>query len=165
MHSIAKDGIGFPILLAYGLIILLYLIILRLMLNALQQLGEKHRYQKTVVDADIHRTMNDRIERSMDTFDIYSMAIVIAKGGIAAVAMAAIIILLTLKVGIIATILVITGVVLCLWTANRWLRSQEKAMNIRGEIHKYAQKFGSMGMIIVLSGILVVLLFAMVWIT
>jgi hypothetical protein len=163
METIAKEGLNLPMLLAYGSVILVYLIVLRLLLSLLQQMGDKHRTQRSVIDADIHRTMGPQIEASMQTFDVYRVAIIIAKGGITALSMAIIIFLLTVKAGIVATGLLITGVVLCLWAADHWLKSQEKAKSIRGEVRKYVQKSGSMGMIIMLSITLVVLLFVLVW--
>jgi len=163
MESLAANGISFPVLLAYGMIILLYLVILRLLLNLLQQMGDKHRTQRSVIDVDVHRTMTPQVDSSMHAFDIYSIAIVIAKGGIAMVAMAAMIVLLAIKVGILATVLIVAMVVLCLWTVNQWLRSREKVGSIGGEMRKYVQKSGSMGTVVLLSIVLVVLLFIMIW--
>ena len=161
MESIADNGVTFPVLIAYGFLIFLYLVILRLLLNLLQQMGDKHVLQKSVIDRDIHSTMTNRVETSMHAFDVYSVAIVIAKGGIATLAMAAIIILLVIKVGILATILLIAIVIMLLYAYNRWTKSRERAESLRGEIKKNIQKAGSMGTIVMLSIALVALLFVM----
>jgi small-conductance mechanosensitive channel len=162
MNTLAANGLSFPILLAYGLLILLYLLILKLLINLLQQMGDKHMLQRSVIDRDIHQTMTNRVETSMHAFDIYSVAIVIAKGGIAVLAMAAVMVLLVLKVGVLATMLLVIVVILLLYAYNQWVRSREKDKSIRGEIRKYVQKSGSIGMILLLSISLVVLLFVMI---
>jgi hypothetical protein len=162
MNTLATDGISFPILLAYGLLILLYLLILKLLLNLLQQMGDKHRIQKSVIDRDVHRVMTPQVDSSMQTFDPYGVAIIIAKGGITAISMAAVIILSVLKVGIVATALLVVIAVLFLWAINHWLKAREKAGSVRDEIRKYVQKSGSMGTIVLLSILLVVLLFVMI---
>lgn len=158
-----SDGspISLAVLVLYGLIISFYLIILRLLLDMLQQLG-RHHTQKSIIDVDIHRTMTSRVENSMHTFDITSVAVTIAKGGISVVAMAAIIVLLVIKVGLIATILFITIVILMAWAMNVWLRSREKPGDVRDQIRKYVLKSGSVGMVLLLSIILVALLFVMI---
>lgn len=162
MESIARDGTGLPLLLAYGFVILLYLIILRLLLNMIQQMGDKHLTQRSVVDRDIHKMMDNRVETSMHAFDVYTVALIIAKGGIAALFMAAIIVLLSVKVGILATAMLIAIVITMLWGVNHWLKSQEKTRSIRGEIQKYVQKSGSVGSILLLSIALATLLFALI---
>jgi uncharacterized membrane protein YidH (DUF202 family) len=162
MNSLAENGVTFSSLIAYGILIFLYLVILRLLLNMLQQMSDQHVLQKSVIDRDIHKTMTNRVETSMHAFDIYSVAIVIAKGGIATLAMAAIIVLLIVKVGLLATIFLIAIVILLLYGYNRWARSREKAESLRGEIRKNIQKAGSGGMILLLSIALVVLLFVMI---
>lgn len=161
METLANDTTSLPMLLAYGLLILLYLLILKLLLNFLQQMGDKHRTQKSVIDVDIHNTMTPQVESSMHTFDVYSIAIVIAKGGITATAMAAIIVLLVLKVGILATALLILIVIVFLWGLNHWLNHREKVGTIR-EIRRYVQKSGSVGSVVMLSIALVVVLFGMI---
>jgi len=163
MDTVANSGFSLPIFLMYGLLILLYLIILRLLLNLLQQLGDKHAYQRSVVDRDIHQTMTRRVETSMHAFNVYDLAIVIAKAGITTIAMAAIIILLTVKFGIVATILLIAITIILLYTVDRWLKSREKPGSFRADVRKYVQKAGSVGTIVMLSIALVVLLFVMIW--
>lgn len=161
MDSVADNGVTFSSLIAYGILIFLYLVILRLLLNVLQQMSDKHILQKSVIDRDIHRTMTSRVETSMHAFDVYSVAIVIAKGGIATLAMAAIIVLLVIKVGLLATVLLITIVILLLYGYSRWAKSREKAESLRGEIKKNLQKAGGIGTILMLSIALVALLFVM----
>ena len=62
----------------------------------------------------------------------------------------------------IATILLITIVILMAWAMNVWLRSREKPGDVRDQIRKYVLKSGSVGMVLLLSIILVALLFAMI---
>jgi 4-hydroxybenzoate polyprenyltransferase len=162
MESLADNGVSFPVLMAYGFVIFLYIIILKLLLNLLQQMGDKHRIQKSVIDVDVHRVMTPEIDSSMQAFNVYSIATVIARGGIAAVAMAAIIVLMVMKVGVLPTFLLITIVIALLWAFNHWMKSREKPESFRGEIRKYIQKSGSVGSVIMLSIALAVLLFVMI---
>lgn len=164
MQTLSGDSVSLTVLFLYGLIILLYLIILRLLLNMLQQLNDKHhRTQKSIIDVDVHRIMTPQVESSMHAFDISTLAITIAKGGIAAIAMAAIIVLLVLKIGFFATLIIIAIVILIAWALDLWLRSREKPGGIRSEVQKYVQKSGSVGTILLLSILLVILLFIMTW--
>jgi hypothetical protein len=162
MGSIANSGLSFPVFIAYGFIILLYLFILRLLLNLLQRYGDKHLATRSVIDRDIHRVMTNDVETSMQAFNAYSVAIVIAKGGIAALAMAGAIVVLVLKFGLIAATLLIVIAVSILWGINHWLKSREKPESVRAEVSKNLQKAGSMGMIVMLSIALVVLIFVMI---
>lgn len=164
MDSLANSGVSFPIFLAYGLLILIYIFILRLLLNLLQQMGDKHSIQRSVVDRDIHQTMTHRVETSMHAFDVYGIAIVIAKGGIATITMATIIIILVIKFGLIVTAFLVSGVVLTLWAINHWLSSLQKPGSLRAEMHKFFQNAGGVGTIITLSIVLVVLIFLMIFI-
>lgn len=161
MDSFSSNTPGLPILLAYGFLILIYLVILRLLLNLLQQMSNKHRIQRSVIDSDIHQTMSSNLDGSMQTFDAYPIAIVIAKGGIAAISMAAVIVLMVIKVGIVATASLVVIVVLFAWAVNHWLRSREKVGTIR-QITKVVEKSGSIATVVMLSIVLVVLLFLMI---
>lgn len=97
----------------------------------------------------------------MYAFDIYSISLVIAKGGIATIAMAAMIVLLVLKFGLLATGVLIVMVVVALYGVDHWLRTRKKSNSVRSEIRKALRGVGSMGTIIALSVLLVVLLFVM----
>ncbi len=163
MESLSDSSVGLPSLFAYGLLILLYLIILKLLLNLLQRLG-KERYHKSVVDREIHATMTNRVETSMHAFDVYDIALIIAKAGIATIAMAAIIVLLVIKVGVLATALLIIITVTVLYAVSTWLKSQEKPGTMRAEVRKYIRKTGGVGTVIILSLALVLLLFGMTFI-
>lgn len=160
--SIAANDINIPTLVAYGFLILTYLIILKVLLNILEQMSDKYRVRKSVIDTAIHRTIPSDLDSSMQAFNIFSVALVIAKWGIVTIAMAAIIVLMVIKVGIIATALLIAITVLLLWAMNRWLKSREKAHSAQAEVRKYIEKSGGVGTIILLSIILVVLLFLMI---
>jgi hypothetical protein len=160
MFSGADSSISLGTFIAYGVLIFLYLVILKLLLNLLQQMGARQS-QRSVVDRDIRRTWNRRDESSMYAFDIYGASLVIAKGGIATIAMAAIIVLLVLKFGLLATGVLIVMVVVALYGVDHWLRSREKPDSVRAEIRRALRGAGSMGTIILLSILLVVLLFVM----
>lgn len=162
MQNINGDPVSASVLLAYGLLILLYLLILRLLLNLLQQMTNKHYTAKSVIDRDIHRVMNDNVETSMHAFNVYSLATLIVKAGVTTIAMAAIVVLLVVKVGIFATTLLVLICLILLWTLNQWLRRREKAGGLRQEIRKYTQRAGSAGTVVLLSIALVVLLFVMI---
>jgi|GEM_PF-7096634 len=164
MQKLEGDPVNLTLLFLYGLIILLYLFILRLLLNVLQQLNDKHHVQRSVVDVDIRRVMTPQVESSMHAFDISMIAITIAKGAIATVATAVVIILLVLKVGILATALLVAIVVLIAWAVDIWLRSRKKPAGVRAQMYKIVQRSGSFGMILMLSILLVALLFVMIWI-
>lgn len=160
MFSGADNSISLGVFIAYGILIFLYLVILKLLLNLLQQMGARQA-QRSVVDRSIRRAMTRKDESSMYAFDIYSISLVVAKGGIATIAMAAIIILLVLKFGLLATGVLIIMVVVALYGVDHWLRSREKPDSVRAEIRRALKGAGSMGTIILLSILLVVLLFFM----
>jgi hypothetical protein len=163
MNTVVQGGLSLPIFVAYGTLILLYLIILRLMLNFIQGMGDKHSYQRSVVDRDIHAAKGEEAEASMRTFDSYKLAVVIAKAGAMVIAMAAVIVLLAVKFGILATALLIAIAVTALYAIDHWLKSREKPESFRSEVRKYVQGVGNTGTILILSIILVVLLFVMLW--
>lgn len=164
MTDLAANGISFPTLIAYGFLIFTYLIILRVLLNLLEQMSDKYRVHKSVIDRAIHQTVPSDLDSSMQAFNIYSIARVIVRWGIVAIAMAAIIVLLVIKVGYVATALLIAITVILLWAMNHWLKSREKTHSAQAEIRKYIEKSGNVGTIIVLSITLVVLLFLMIMI-
>ncbi len=162
MESLADNGVSLPILLAYGLLILLYLVILRLLLNFLQQLGSKHRTQRSIIDVDIHNTMTPRVDSSMQTFDVHSIANTIARGIVTVVAIAILLVLAVIKIGILATIILLAIIVLCLYAINQLLRQMSKT-EIMKSVHKYTQLGGgNTGAILLLSIALVVVLFLLV---
>ncbi|MDB5184119.1 MAG: hypothetical protein JWO07_800 [Candidatus Saccharibacteria bacterium] len=161
MDSLADTAPSLPVMLAYGLVILLYLVILRLLLNFLQQLSDKHHRHQSIIDRGIRAMKSHRIDGSMQAFDPYTIAVIIAKGGIATISMAVVIVLLVTKVGPTATAALLVAVILVAWAVNHWLKSREKVGTIK-EIRTYIQKSGSIGSVVVLSIALVVLLFIMV---
>lgn len=108
--------------------------------------------------------MTNRVETSMHAFDVYDIALIIAKAGIATIAMAAIIVLLVIKVGVLATALLIIITVTVLYAVSTWLKSQEKPGTMRAEVRKYIRKTGGVGTVIILSLALVLLLFGMTFI-
>jgi hypothetical protein len=159
MDSITDTTPSLPVMLAYGLIILLYLVILRLLLNFFQQMSDKHA-QRSIIDRSIHAMRTHRVDSSMQAFDPYSIAIAITKGGIATLATAVVIVLLIEKLGFEATVTVLIMVIIVAWTANRWLRSREKVGIVR-EARKYLQRGGSVGSVIALSVLLAFVLFVL----
>lgn len=165
MPQYVDSSISLGSFIAYGFLILLYLMILKLLLNVMQRMGDRHLAQRSIIDRDIRRVMTNRVETSMQTFDVYSVALIIAKGGIATLAMAAVIVMMTLKFGPLATGALVVMVIAILYAVNRWLRSREKPGSVRAELRKQVQKFGSMGAIIMLSLTLVILLFVMAFLS
>jgi hypothetical protein len=156
------DTLSLPIFIAYGILILLYLVILKVLLNLLQQLGSKHRTQRSVIDVDIHNTMTPRVDSSMQTYDVRSIANIIARGVITAIAMAILIVLSVVKIGLLATLVLLGIVILCMWAINQLLRQISKT-EVMKTIHKYTQLGGSnTGAILLLSIALVVVLFFLV---
>lgn len=163
MGLASDNDLSLPVFMAYSLVILLYFVILRILLQLLQQVGNRHGVRRSIIDTNIHATMIPRVDNSMDTFDIYSMAVVIAKFGIATVAIAGVIVLLVLKLGVLAAAILVLLAILVLWALNHWLRSRERPGSIKTEIRHYIRKSGSIGSIIMLSILLVALLFVMIW--
>ena len=162
MQTYSGESVSITVIIIYGAIILLYLLILQLLLNVLQQLSDKHRPQRSVIDVDIHRTMTPRIESSMHTFDISSVALIIAKAGISVAAMAAVIVLLVIKIGILASITLVAIVILVAWAIDVWLKSRKTSNSVRSEVRKVVQKSGNIGVMLALSILLAVLLFIMI---
>lgn len=162
MDPITDTGLSLPIFLTYGLVILLYLIILRKLLDVLQRRGDGVAYQRSVVDRDIQRTMTGTEESSMHAFNVRNLATTIAKALVSVVAMGVMIILSVVKFGPFATVLMIVMCVSVLYAYNRWQKSREKPSSVRAEIRKGIDKAGNTGMIIMLSIVLVALLFVMI---
>jgi hypothetical protein len=158
-----NDTLSLPILIAYGILILLYLVILKVLLNLLQQLGSKHRTQRSVIDVDIHNTMTPHVDSSMQTFDVRSIANIIARGIVTVTAMAILIVLSVIKIGFLATVVLISIVILCMWAINQLLRQMSRT-EIMKTVHKYTQLGGgNTGAIVLLSIGLVVVLFGLVF--
>lgn len=162
MDPVTDAGMSLPIFLTYGLVILLYLIILRKLLDVLQRKGEHNAYQRSIVDRDIQMTMTGNEESSMHAFNVRNLATIIAKGLVSVIAMGAMIILSAVKFGVLSTVLMIIMCVGLLYAYNKWQNSREKPGSVRAEIRKGLDKVGNTGMIIMLSIILVALLFVMI---
>lgn len=145
----------------YGFIIVLYLIILKLLLNALQQLTDKDSEKRSIVDMQIHRTTQAQIEESMHTFDISAAAMVIAKAAFVVVALAAVIVIVVVKVGYVPALLLAGIVGGSLWLVRTWMKGQDRTHDIRGDIRNIMKKAASIGMVIVLGVMLLVLLLIM----
>ncbi|MDB5176899.1 MAG: hypothetical protein JWN75_567 [Candidatus Saccharibacteria bacterium] len=158
MNSLPST-ISFPALIAYGLLILIYLLILKLLLASLQQLGKKQQPYRSVVDADIRRTVPTDVDSTMQSYDIRSVANIIARGLVTVVAIAIMIILSTIKIGLLVTLVVVGIVIVLLWAINRLLRQISKT-EVTATIRKYTQLGGgNTGSILLLSIALVVVLF------
>jgi hypothetical protein len=151
---------NFWVFVGYGILIFLYLVILRLLLNFIQQLGQKYRTQKSVVDVDIHRTMTPKIEDSMIAFDPYSIAMTVVKGAMAIIGMAIAIIILVLKLGVVATGLILVTAVLLLWAVNHWLRQRDSS-SFRHRVNHFIKTGGNAVsvtvLVIALAGVAIVL--------
>lgn len=168
VHMFSETATGnmpsMGIFLAYGLLILLYLFILRLLLNLIQRMGDKGAIGKSIIDRDIHQTMTNEVETSMHAFNAYNIAIIIVKFAVAAIAMGAIEVIMVMKFGVLAAALLTVLVVLIAWAFNHWLKSKEEAHNIIGETRKFIANAGSAGTVVLLTIALVVVIFVMIFI-
>lgn len=159
MQSVDKD-LSIGIFIVYGAVILLYFFVLNLLIAVIRRMGE-HHVNRSVIDRDIHRTMTDRIDTSMHSFDSYNLAIIVLKGLMITLSMAVIFIIMYLKLGLPLTILMTLAVVAILWAINYLKKHSTRSKSIQSEIRQYSDKMSSTGAIIMLSVCLVFLLFSM----
>ena len=130
------------ILAAYGVLILMYLIVLKLLMRCLEQMFNKApQAQNTVVDMDIRlEAANKHADDKNFMFDPYGVAVVIVKVffSIAAIVAAYTIVMIKLNVLIATSGAVFIGV--AVWRLNEWRK--------RGGAHKleeYDEAFARMG--------------------
>lgn len=162
MDPLTSNGISVPMLFAYGILIMIYLMILKLLLTSLQQLGKKDQSYRSVVDADIRRTVPAEVDSMMQTNNVRTFANTVARGFVTVIAMAAVIVLLVVKVGILATLFLLIMVIVTLWAFNRLLRQISKT-EMKAAIRRYVQLgAGNTSSILLLSIGLVVVLFLLV---
>lgn len=160
MQALGGDSISFPVMMLYGILILLYLTILRLMLDMLQQMGKKHVVQKFVVDADIQRARTGDADRNMHEFDSYGLAITIAKTGLLVLGTAALMVMSVIKLGFIATVFLIAIAILVIWLVSSIIKMIQHTKIIQS-VRKAISRSGNTGSVLMLSIALVVVLFIM----
>lgn len=105
---------------AYGVLIFLYLIILKLLMSCIKQMTQKNvRMQRSIIDVDIHRDAGSRhADDKMRTFDAFYFALAFLKLAVALGGVVGIFILITLKLnvffafGIAAAVGVLVGQVI-----------------------------------------------------
>lgn len=87
---------------AYGVLIFLYLIILKLLMNCIEQMSQKNiRTQRSVIDVDIHRDAGSRhADDKMRTFDAFYFALTFLKLAVAIGGVVGIFVLITLKLNV-----------------------------------------------------------------
>ncbi len=142
MDPLSNNTSNLWVFMGYGVLIFLYLVILRLLLNFIQQLGHKYRTQKSVVDVDIHRTMTPKIDDSMTAFDPYSIAMAVVKGALAVGGIALVLAILVIKLGVIATGLILVIVILLLWAVSHWLHQKEDS-SFRHQVSRFVKTGGN----------------------
>lgn len=149
------------ILIAYTLLILLYFVVLKLLLTNLRKLGEKSADSRSVVDRDIRKSMANRIDTSMHTFNTYSLATITLEAAVMVLGMTAIVSALYLKFGFLVTVLMIEIAVTILWTINHWIKNNQKTKTITNEIKQYSEKFGNITSLVTLVFIMAFMIIVM----
>lgn len=86
----------------YGVLIFLYLIILKMLMNCIEQMSQKNlRTQRSIIDVDIHRDAGSRhADEHMRTFDAFYLALTFLKLALALGGIFGIFILITLKLNV-----------------------------------------------------------------
>lgn len=162
MQTINDNNVSLQLLIAYGIFVVIYLVLLRFLIYVFQHMWDTGAQNRSVIDRDIHQTMRNNINTSMQALDTYGLAKIILRAGIAILAMVAIILILHSRFGLIITALLIGVAVLILWTFNYWSKNSRKTQSVRNEIRKYVSNIGGVGILIGLSVCLALLLFIMV---
>ena len=131
------------------------------MLNLLQQMGRKHGdVTKFVIDADIEKARTAEADHMMNTFDSYSLGMLIAKVGLSTLGMAALITMSYIKWGPIPTMFLIAIAILVIWLLSMVLK-MIRHLKVIEYTEKLIRKGGNTGTIIMLSIGLVAVLFIM----
>ncbi len=131
MNELRDSGVDWAVIVGYAVLILLYFVILRLLLNCIEQLTKKHHTQKFAVDSDIHQeNAETRIDDSMVGMDIYGRTIAFLRIVIAALAVLGVVIILAVKLNIIlaVTISIVAGIVT--WRLIHWKKRSEHKYDI-----------------------------------
>jgi hypothetical protein len=160
MQPVDTD-LSISIFIGYGIVVLLYFFVLNLLLTAIRRMGERHVNNRSVIDRDIHKTMTDRIDTSMHSFDSYNLAIIVLKALLITLSMAVIIVIIYLRLGPLLAALMILGVVAILWAMNYLIKHNTRSKSIQTAIKQYSDRTGNAGAIAILSVCLVFLLFIM----
>lgn len=123
-------------LFAYGLLLLLYLIILKLFMNCIDELMSKSHTlsHKSVIDLQIRQeAANRHTDDKTHTFDAYRMAITFVKIVILLCTLTGIFVLLIIKLNIFFALgmAVLMGIVA--WQVNNWRNGKGKEVVRRSE--------------------------------
>lgn len=149
MESLGLSDNQYWFFIGYCILIFIYLVILRLLLNFLQQLTQKNRTQRSIVDVDIHEAMNPRMDDSMRAFDPYPLAIVVVRATMAVIGMAIVLLVSYVKIGLLGTAGLVIAAILLSWAYSRWINQHNKTELSRSVQH-FVQTGGSYVSVILL---------------
>lgn len=169
MNKLTDDSINWPTIVAYALLIVLYFIILRLLLNCIQQLTKKHRDQRSVIDADIHQeSLETRVDDSMVGMDIYGRTIAFLRLVLITVAILGVALILAIKLNIILAVSICMLAGLITWRLLRWKKNVETGARydiISFVLEKFVAIGGNIGTVIFLMVALVITAFGLLFLS
>lgn len=126
--SSGSDWNSLLLFAAYGVLIFLYLIILKVLMNCIEQLTSKSTpATRSVIDVDIHReAANRHVDDKSHTFDAFGFAMTFLKLIISLGGIVAIFVLITIKLNVFFAfgISVLVGVIV--WQFMEWRKGKGK---------------------------------------
>lgn len=131
-------------LAAYGVLILLYLVILKLLMNCIEQLTAKgsNTFHRSVIDVQIRQeAANLHTDDKTHTFDAFLLAMTFLKAVVLVVGLAGVFILVTLKLNIFFAFGVAALASVVAWQINLWRKGKGKDIIKRSE-HIFIQVGG-----------------------
>lgn len=143
------------IVVAYMVLVLIYLLILKLLLNAIQSLTHGYRTQRSIIDLEIHRqSPSDRIEDSMRDMNVFQGTVALLRVLVAFVGLVGVMALLIIKLNFFVAVLIAGVSSLVAWQFVQW-RRRGKA---NARLEQYFEAFLSGGGNVVTIGLLIVAL-------
>ena len=116
------------VMLAYAILVILYCIVLRLLLDCLSELLAKRRTQRMAIDYDIHVESEavEKAEEAMKPMDIYGKTVAVLRMFIILLSMIILFVILMVKFNIILAFAIFASVGLLLWGLEKARRSLGK---------------------------------------
>lgn len=124
MNNLSSDASSwdyFLLFAAYGILILLYIVILKALMNCIEHMMSKnHHSQRSVIDVQIHQNSKIHHDDKMKSFDFYPLALEFLKISLIIGGLVEIFVLITLKLNVFFAFGISVLVAGIGWQVHQW---------------------------------------------
>lgn len=145
MHELGTgtDWNSLFLIMGYGVLIFMYLVILKVLMNCIEQImsSKNNQHHRSIIDLDIRQeAANRHIDDKNHTFDAYAFALAFLKVAVAIGGVVGIFIILLLKFNVFLATGVFAFILIFTWQFMLWREAKGREI-----INKYETKFIEIG--------------------